>query len=90
MAGNTQMNENERGIFKLNGITGMLVAVVLLLSILGFLVFNALIVQQREASNFYKINQDLILEAVQSRSGAIIPFLIENLKLFALCDMWGN
>ena len=59
MAGNTQMNENERGIFKLNGITGMLVAVVLLLSILGFLVFNALIVQQREANNFYKINQDL-------------------------------
>ena len=59
MAGNTQMNENERGIFKLNGITGMLVAVVLLLSILGFLVFNSIIVQQREASNFYKINQDL-------------------------------
>ncbi len=59
MAGNTQMNENERGIFKLNGITGMLIAVVLLLSILGFLVFNSLIVQQREASNFYKINQDL-------------------------------
>jgi Tfp pilus assembly protein PilX len=59
MAGNTQMNENERGIFKLNGITGMLVAVVLLLSILGVLVFNSVIVQQREASNFYKINQDL-------------------------------
>ena len=59
MAGNTQMNENERGIFKLNGITGMLIAVVLLLSILGVLVFNALLVQQREASNFYKINQDL-------------------------------
>ncbi len=59
MVGNTQMNENERGVFKLNGITGMLIAVVLLLSILGFLVFNSLIVQQREASNFYKINQDL-------------------------------
>ena len=59
MALNTQMNENERGIFKLNGITGMLVAVVLLLSILGVLVFNSVIVQQREASNFYKINQDL-------------------------------
>ena len=59
MAGNTQMNENERGIFKLNGITGMLVAVVLLLSILGVLVFNSVLVQQREASNFYKINQDL-------------------------------
>ena len=25
MAGNTQMNENERGIFKLHGITGMLI-----------------------------------------------------------------
>ena len=59
MAGNTQMNENERGIFKLNGITGMLVAVVLLLSILGFLVFNSIIVQQKAASNVYKINQDL-------------------------------
>lgn len=59
MAGDTQMNENERGIFKLNGITGMLVAVVLLLSILGILTFNGLKVQQNEASNFYKINQDL-------------------------------
>ncbi len=59
MAGNTQMNENERGIFKLNGITGMLVAVVLLLSILGFLTYNALMVQQREATNYYKVNQDL-------------------------------
>ena len=59
MAGNTQMNENERGIFKLNGITGMLVAVVLLLSILAILVVNAVLVQQREATNYYKINQDL-------------------------------
>ena len=59
MAGNTQMNESERGMFKLNGITGMLIAVVLLLSILAFLVTNALLVQQREASNYYKINQDL-------------------------------
>ncbi|QKF66533.1 DUF4006 domain-containing protein [Arcobacter venerupis] len=59
MAGNTQMNENERGTFKLNGITGMLVAVVLLLTILGVLTFNGIKVQQNEASNFYKINQDL-------------------------------
>ncbi|MCG3673137.1 DUF4006 family protein, partial [Aliarcobacter butzleri] len=59
MAGNTQMNENERGIFKLNGISGMLVAVVLLLSILAILVVNAVLVQQREATNYYKINQDL-------------------------------
>jgi len=59
MAGNTQMNENERGIFKLHGITGMLVAVVLLLSILVVLTINALKVQQDEATNFYKVNQDL-------------------------------
>ncbi len=59
MAGNTQMNESERGMFKLNGISGMLIAVVLLLSILAFLVTNALLVQQREASNYYKINQEL-------------------------------
>ncbi len=59
MAGNTQMNENERGIFKLSGITGMLIAVVLLLSILGFLTYNAIVVQQTEATNYYKVNQDL-------------------------------
>ncbi|WP_198305017.1 DUF4006 family protein [Arcobacter vandammei] len=59
MAGNTQMNENERGVFKLHGITGMLIAVVLLLSILVILVYNGLLVQQREATNAYQINQDL-------------------------------
>jgi len=59
MAGNTQMNENERGIFKLHGITGMLIAVVLLLTILVVLTINGLKVQQNEATNFYKINQDL-------------------------------
>ncbi len=60
MAGNTQMNDNERGLFSLmHGITGMLIAVVLLLTILAVLVFNAVVVQQREAQNFYKINQDL-------------------------------
>jgi hypothetical protein len=37
----------------------MLIAVVLLLTILAVLVFNAVVVQQREAQNFYKVNQDL-------------------------------
>ena len=59
MAGNTQMNDNERGIFKLSGITGMLIATVLLLTILGVLTYNGIKVQQEQASNFYKINQDL-------------------------------
>ena len=60
MAGNTQMNDNERGIFSfIHGITGMLIATVLLLTILVVLVYNAITVQQNEAQNFYKINQDL-------------------------------
>jgi hypothetical protein len=59
MALNTQMNENERGIFKLSGITGMLIATALLLTILVLLTIFGIKVQQNEATNFYKINQDL-------------------------------
>ncbi|BFU77565.1 hypothetical protein ALC152_07800 [Arcobacter sp. 15-2] len=60
MAGNTQMNDNERGIFSLiHGITGMLIAVVLLLSILGTLTYFAVVTQQANAENFYEVNQDL-------------------------------
>ncbi len=60
MSGNSQMNENERGLFSLlHGITGMLIATVLLLIILGVLSYNAIVVQQNESTNFYKINQDL-------------------------------
>ena len=59
MAGNTEMMENERGSFGIHGITGMLIAVVLLLTILAVLVFNAVVVQQREAQNYYKVNQSL-------------------------------
>ena len=48
------MAENtSRGLFKLNGITGMLIATVLLLSILVFLVMNAIVVQQKNSTNFY-------------------------------------
>jgi succinate dehydrogenase/fumarate reductase cytochrome b subunit len=60
MTANTQMNENERGIFSLlHGITGMLVATTLLLSILGALTYFAIATQQENATNFYSINQDL-------------------------------
>ena len=48
------MAENtSRGLFKLNGITGMLIATVLLLSILAFLVTNAVIIQAKEANHYY-------------------------------------
>ena len=66
MANNTQMNENERGIFALNGITGMLVAVVLLLVILATLVTIAFLIQQRESTIAYKINQ--VLQGLKANS----------------------
>jgi succinate dehydrogenase/fumarate reductase cytochrome b subunit len=60
MAGNTQMNDSERGLFSLvHGITGMLIATVLLLSILAFLTVNAIAVQQANAEKYYEVNQDL-------------------------------
>lgn len=59
MAANTQLNEKERGVFSIHGVTGMLIATVLLLSILGVLTILGLGAQQSQAQNFYKVNQDL-------------------------------
>ena len=67
MAGNTQMNENERGVFSIHGITGFLIAVVLLLSILAVLTITSLGVQNAEATNYYSVNPDTNgLKAVDS------------------------
>jgi hypothetical protein len=54
-----ELNESERGLFALNGLTGFLVAVVLLLSILGGLTFLGISAQNANAENYYTINQDL-------------------------------
>lgn len=59
MAGNTQLNENERGVFGLHGLSGFLIAVVLLLSILAVLVTSAVMVQAEEAQNPYQVNTDI-------------------------------
>jgi hypothetical protein len=59
MAGNTQMNESERGVFSIHGVTGYLIAVVLLLSILGVLTVLSLGAQNAEATNYYSVNQDI-------------------------------
>lgn len=61
MAGNTQIDpKTEGGLFSLvHGITGMLVATVLLLSILGVLSYFAVVTQQANAENYYEVNQDL-------------------------------
>lgn len=44
-----------RSVFALDGITGMLIATVLLLSILAFLTVLGLGVQQSNATNFYQV-----------------------------------
>ncbi|MCK5110694.1 MAG: DUF4006 family protein [Arcobacteraceae bacterium] len=61
MAGNTQIDpKTEGGLFSLmHGITGYLVAVVLLLSILGVLTVLGIGAQANNATNYYEINQDL-------------------------------
>ncbi|MBU1667641.1 DUF4006 family protein [bacterium] len=61
MAGNTQIDpKTEGGLFSLlHGITGMLVATVLLLSILAGLTIAGISVQKENATKFYEINQDL-------------------------------
>jgi hypothetical protein len=59
MALESQMEENERGIMALNGLTGGIIATVLLLSILGGLTFLAIGSQQANAEKYYEINQDL-------------------------------
>jgi len=59
MALPVKMNDNERGVFALHGVSGMLIAVVLLLSILGVLGYNAIAVQKANAEVYYSVNQDI-------------------------------
>lgn len=59
------MNEN-RSIFSLDGITGMLIATVLLLSILVFLSIWAVSVQQQSAANFYDIKDETSIKMIGS------------------------
>jgi cytochrome c biogenesis factor len=55
------MNEN-RSIFALDGITGMLIATVLLLSILAGLTVWSLGVQKANATNFYDIKDEQLIK----------------------------
>ncbi len=56
MAGNTQMEEYERGVFSFHGVIGMAIATALLLSILVGLSIWGLKVQQDSATKPYEIN----------------------------------
>ena len=61
MAGNTQIDpKTEGGLFSLlHGLTGYFIAVALLLTILGVLTYNAIVVQNENAETFYSVNHDL-------------------------------
>ncbi len=59
-------------MFGLNGIGGMLIAVVLLLSSVGFLGINAILVQQKEATNHYKIEGEKEIKMIDKNSATKI------------------
>ena len=63
------MNEN-RSVFALDGITGMLIATVLLLSILAGLTVAALGVQQANASKFYEIQDETSIKMIDPSSAS--------------------
>jgi len=59
------MNEN-RSVFALDGVTGMLIATVLLLSILAFLTVNAMGVQNANAENFYQLKNEKSIKMIST------------------------
>ncbi len=57
-----------RSIFSLDGITGMLIATVLLLGILAFLTVLGLGAQQNNAANFYKIENEKEIKMISTEN----------------------
>jgi len=67
------MNEN-RSVFALDGVTGMLIATALLLSILAGLTISAMSVQHENASNFYKFENEKSIKMI-SKDNAKLSFV---------------
>ncbi|WP_373003143.1 DUF4006 family protein [Sulfurimonas sp.] len=61
------MNEN-RSVFALDGITGMLIATVLLLTILAGLTVWGISVQNASATNFYDVKDEKSIKMFGSNS----------------------
>ncbi|MGD9970823.1 MAG: DUF4006 family protein [Sulfuricurvum sp.] len=55
-----------RSVFALDGITGMLIATVLLLSILAFLTVLGLGAQQNNAAKFYKVENEKEIKMIST------------------------
>ena len=65
------MNEN-RSVFALDGVTGMLIATVLLLTILAVLTVWGLNVQSSQASNYYDIKDEKSIKMIDTTSASHI------------------
>jgi hypothetical protein len=63
------MNES-RGLFVLDGITGMLIATLLLLGILAGLTWAAIGAQDRNANNFYEIKDAESIKMIDNTSAS--------------------
>ncbi len=61
------MNEN-RNVFALDGMTGMLIATVLLLTLLAIFTVNSLSVQNANATNFYEIKDEQSIKMISTTS----------------------
>lgn len=59
-----------RSIFSIHGITGMLIATVLLLSILAGLTVWGLGVQQASAANFYQVENEKEIKMISTDNAA--------------------
>jgi len=73
------MNEN-RNVFGLHGVTGMLIATALLLSILAGLTMGALSVQSANATNFYKIKDEQSIKSGIGGNGSKMSDHIIDVK----------
>ncbi len=64
------MENTKRGVFALDGVTGMLIATVLLLSILVFLTVLGLGAQAGNADKFYKIENEKTIKMFDAGNAA--------------------
>ncbi|MEA3227786.1 MAG: DUF4006 family protein [Campylobacterota bacterium] len=62
------MSIDDRSLWSLNGVTGMLIATVLLLTILVGLTMGALSVQQANATNFYDIKDESSIKMISAEN----------------------
>ena len=64
------MENTNRSVFALDGVTGMLIATVLLLAILVFLTIKGLGAQQANADKFYKIENEKSIQMINKSNAA--------------------